>query len=141
MKVATFDNKQVDVNVILDTGTKLDWISGRFLKEKLGLRHTKLNDEENKREFNDFNGNKFNGIGKAEVMLNSADFVGFPCRKISFLVAKKDTFQILLGSKTIKKENLLCKPVDPEREGAFPAVQTDPKKGKDYFENFILDFR
>jgi hypothetical protein len=140
MKVATFDNNQVDVHVILDTGTKPDWISNRFLTEKLGLKYTRFNDEDNKQEFSDFNGNKFNGIGKAELMVNSTDFGGFPCRKVSFLVAKGGTFQILLGSRTIKKEKLLCKPPDHEREGAFPAVQTDPKKGRDYLKNFILNF-
>ena len=141
MKVATFDNNQVDVHVILDTGTKPDWISKRFLTEKLGLKYTRLNDEENKQEFSDFNGNKFNGIGKAELLVNSTDFVGFPSRKISFLVAKGGTFQILLGSRTIKKEKLLCKPLDPQREGAFPAVQTDLKKGRDYLGTLVLDFR
>ena len=141
MKVATFDNNQVDVHVILDTGTKPDWISSRFLSDKLGLKHTKLNDEENKQEFSDFNGHKFNAIGKAELMVNSTDFAGFPSRKILFLVARGGTFQILLGSRTIKKEKLLCKPLDPQREGVFPAVQTDPKKGKNHLRTFVLDFR
>ena len=129
MKVATYDNSQVDVHAILDTGTKPDWISSRFLTEKLGLKYTKLNDEENKQQFSDFNGNKFNGIGKAELMVNSTNFIGFPSRTISFLVAKGGTFQILLGSRTIKKEKLLCKPLNPQRKGVFPAVQIDPKKG------------
>ncbi|KAE9367092.1 hypothetical protein N431DRAFT_418205 [Stipitochalara longipes BDJ] len=130
MKVATHDNNQLDVHVILDTGTKPDWISSRFLTEKLGMKFTRLNDEENKQEFSDFNGNKFNPIGRAELMISSTDFAGFSCRRISFLVNKGGTFQILLGSKTIKKEKLLCKPEDPEREGAFPAVQTAPKKAE-----------
>jgi hypothetical protein len=141
MKVATHDNNQVDVHVILDTGTKPDWVSSRFLTEKLGMKFTRLNDEENKQEFSDFNGNKFNGIGRVELMVSSIDFVGFSCRTISFLVAKGGTFQILLGSRTIKKEKLLCKPLDPQMEGVFPAVQTDPKKGRDCLENLILDIR
>jgi hypothetical protein len=147
MKIATHDNKQVDVAVVLDTGTKPDWISSRFLTDKLGMKFTRLNDEENKQEFSDFNGNKFNAIGRAELMVSSTDFAGFSCRTISFLVAKGGTFQILLGSRTIKKEKLFCKPLDLQIEGtlqiesAFPAVQTDPKKGRDCLENFVLDFR
>jgi len=141
MKVATHDNKQVDVAVVLDTGTKPDWISSRFLTDKLGMKFTRLNDEENKQEFSDFNGNKFNAIGRAELMVSSTDFAGFSCRTISFLVAKGGTFQILLGSKTIKKEKLLCKPPDLEGERVFPAVQIDPKKGRDCLESFILDAR
>jgi hypothetical protein len=141
MKVPTHDNNQLDVNVILDTGTKPDWISSRFLTEKLGMKFTRFSDEENKPEFSDFNGNKFTAIGRAELMVSSTDFAGFSCRTISFLVARGGAFQILLGSKTIKKEKLLCKPPDLEREGVFPAVQTDPKKGRDCLESFILDAR
>jgi hypothetical protein len=139
MKVATFDNNEVHVQVILDTGTKLNWISQRFLKDKIGVKYKKLNDDENKREFTDFNGNKFNGIGKVELMVQSVDFAHFPCRTISFLVAKEGKFNVLLGSRTIKMENLLCKPAESQREGAFPAVQTDPKKGRKYLRN--LGFR
>jgi hypothetical protein len=141
MNVATHDNKQVDVRVILDTGTRPDWISSRFLRETLGMKFTRLNEEENKQEFSDFNGNKFNGIGRAELMISCTDFAGFSCRKISFLVAKGGTFQILLGSRTIKKEKLLCRPLDPQREGVFPAVQTDLKKGRGCLESFVLDGR
>lgn len=138
MKVPTHDDKKVDADVILDTGTKPDWISSDFLTEKLGRKYTRFKDEENKQEFSDFNGNKFNGIGKAGLMIYSSDFSGFPCRTISFLVAKGGNFQILLGSRTIRKEKLLYKPPGPQMEGAFPAVQTDPKKGKDYFKSFVL---
>jgi len=139
MKVATHDNNELDVRVILDTGTKPDWVSSRFLTQKLGMKITRFNEEESKQEFSDFNGNKFNPIGKADLMVISTDFPKFPCRTISFLVNKGGgTFQIILGSKTIKKENLLCRPQDPEREGAFPAIQTDIKKGKDLLKIFIL---
>jgi len=74
-------------------------------------------------------------------MVISADFPRFPGRTISFLVNKGGTFQIILGSRTIKKEKLLCRPQDPEMEGVFPAVQTDIKKGRNYLEIFILDGR
>jgi hypothetical protein len=130
MKVATHDNNQFDAHVILDTGTKPDWVSSRFLTDKLGMKFTRFNEEETKQEFSDFNGNKFNAIGRAVLMVGSTDFAGFSCRTIPFLVAKSGTFQILLGSRTIKKEKLLCKPLDPEREGAFPAVQTNLTKGR-----------
>jgi hypothetical protein len=141
MKVATYDNNELDVHVILDTGTKPDWISSRFLTEKLGKKITRFNEEESKQEFSDFNGNKFNPIGRAELMVISTDFPRFPGRTISFLVNKGGTFQIILGSRTIKKEKLLCRPQDPEMEGVFPAVQTDIKKGRNYLEIFILDGR
>jgi len=141
MKVATYDNNELDVHVILDTGTKPDWISSRFLTEKLGKKITRFNEEESKQEFSDFNGNKFNPIGRAELMVISTDFPRFPGRTISFLVNKGGTFQIILGSRTIKKEKLLCRPQDPEMEGVFPAVQTDIKKGRNCPEIFILDGR
>jgi hypothetical protein len=141
MKVATYDNNELDVHVILDTGTKPDWISSRFLTEKLGKKITRFNEEESKQEFSDFNGNKFNPIGRAELMVISTDFPRFPGRTISFLVNKGGTFQIILGSRTIKKEKLLCRPQDPEMEGVFPAVQTDIKKGRNYLEIFILGGR
>jgi hypothetical protein len=141
MKVATYDNNELDVHVILDTGTKPDWISSRFLTEKLGKKITRFNEEESKQEFSDFNGNKFNPIGRAELMVISTDFPRFPGRTISFLVNKGGTFQIILGSRTIKKEKLLCRPQDPEMEGVFPAVQTDIKKGRNCLEIFILDGR
>jgi len=141
MKVATYDHNELDVRVILDTGTKPDWISSRFLTEKLGKKITRFNEEEGKPEFSDFNGNKFNPIGRAELMVISTDFPRFPGRLISFLVNKGGTFQIILGSRTIKRENLLCRPQDPETEGVFPAVQTDIKRGRNCLKIFILDGR
>jgi len=141
MKVATHDNNQVDVRVILDTGTKPDWVSSRFLTENLGMKFMRFNEEENKQEFKDINANKFHPIGRAEVMVSSTDFPGFPCRTFPFLVNRGGSFQIILGSRTIKKEKLLCKPPDPEREGAFPAVQTEPSKGRHRLESFVLDGR
>jgi hypothetical protein len=129
MKVSTVDDKEVAVHVLLDTGTKPDWISSSFMSETLGRKKwTKLNTEENKRSFTDFNDNKFNAIGKADIVVLSTDFGGFQCRTISFLVAKARNFEIILGSRTIQKENLLCRPLDPQREGAYPAKQTEIKK-------------
>lgn len=139
MEVATIDSKPVPVSVILDTGTKPNWISSRFLKD-LRLKSTKLSDKENKKEFTDFNGNKFKGIGKVNVMVTSTDFSGISCRNLPFFVCKKDTFPILLGRITIEKENLLCKPPDPERESALPAVQAELKNGKEYLESLTLNF-
>lgn len=138
--IAGSDNKNVHIHVTLDTGTNPDWISSHFLTEGLGLKSTRLNDEE-KKIYKDFNGNKFSAIGKAEVMVSSTDFIGFPCRTIHFLVAKGGSFQILLGKKTIKKEKLLCVRPDTQGESAYPAVQSNVKKGKDYIRNSTLDFR
>ncbi len=140
MQVAGAGNKAVDVRVILDTGTKPDWISSRFLTETLGLKYTRFNSEEIRQEFSDFNGNKFTGIGRAELMVTCRDFAGFSCRKITFLVAQGGTFRILLGSSTIKGENLLCKPPEAPSKGAFPAVQTDLKKGRDVLQTFFRAF-
>jgi hypothetical protein len=127
MKVATTDNSQVDVRVIFDTGTEPNWISSDFLTDKLGLKFTRLNDEENKQEYIDADGNKINWIGKTELMVSSTAFVGFPSEMMSFLVAKGN-FQIVLGRQTIRKEKLFYKP------GENPPVQIDPKKGNNCFE-------
>jgi hypothetical protein len=40
---------------------------------------------------------------------SSTEFTGFPCQTMSFKVAKGGNFQILIGSRIIKKEKLLCK--------------------------------
>ena len=138
MDVATSDNRLVPVEAILDTGTKPDWISKTFLAE-LGLKCRKLTPAEEK-IFSDFNGNNFAPIGKANVMIYSNDWKGFSTRRLSFLVARNLGSNILLGSKTIKKEQLLVKPLPPKGEAVCPAVQTDPKKGKDYSKSFILEF-
>lgn len=71
MYVSTIDHKRVTVNVILDTGTKPNWISKGFLTETLGLKYTRLTEE---KEYSDFNGKKFTAIGKAEVMIDCNDF-------------------------------------------------------------------
>ena len=141
MKVATFDNEAVAANVLLDTGTKPDWISNYFLTEKLHRKYTRLNDEESKREYIDFNGNKFNAVGKAELMIYSTDFSGFSCRTLSFLVATGRNFEIILGKRTTQKEKLLCRRLDPQMEGAYPAVQTDIKKGEPCLKPHHLDLR
>ena len=138
MYASTIDHKRVAVNVILDTGTKPNWISKGFLTETLRLKYTKLTEE---REYSDFNGKKFTAIGKAKVMIDCTDFNSdFQIRNISFLVAKGNNFKILLGSKTIQKERLFTKPVAPEGEAVYPAVQIDAKKRKHYFKSFILFF-
>jgi hypothetical protein len=138
MQVATKNNKKVAVRMILDTGTKPDWISHRFLTETLKMSYTKLNDNESKQIFKDFNGNAFNAIGKAEVMVSSTDFIGFSCRTLSFLVAQGSQIDILLGRKTIRKEKLLERPLPRKGGGTFPAVQADPKKGSNYTKSFIF---
>lgn len=129
MQVATSDNKPVQIRIILDTGTKPNWISQRFLVDEIHKKFTKLTGEENT-QFVDFNGNKFSAIGKVDVMLHCTDFRGFPSRNVSFLVTQSGAFKVILGKKTIKEESLLCRPVDPERDEAFPAVQSKVKKCK-----------
>jgi hypothetical protein len=134
MQVATEDNKQIKVRVMLDTGTKPNWISYHFLTDKLGKKYnSKLNDGE-KKEYTDISGNNFSPIGKADVMVHSADFGtekgSFPCRTLSFMVIQRSNITILLGRDTIKKENLLCMPPASQNSKAFPAVLSNPKKCK-----------
>ena len=95
--------------------------------QKYSVQVTRLNGEVTKREFNDFNeSKKLNGTGRAEFMISSSTHITrFPCQTMSFLVAKGGNFHILLGSSVIKKEKLLCKHLEPPREGVFPAVLTD----------------
>lgn len=136
--MSTIDHKRVTVNVILDTGTKPNWISKGFLTETLGLKYTRLTEE---KEYSDFNGKKFTAIGKAEVMIDCNDFNNdFQTRILAFLVAKGNNFKILLGSKTIQKEKLFTKPAAPGGEAVYPAVQIDAKKRKYHFKSFVLLF-
>jgi hypothetical protein len=132
MTVATNDNSEAQVRVILDTGTRPNWVSHTFLAETLKMKFTRRSEKEGMQVFSDFNNNKFTAIGRVSLLISYSDFPGMPCRNLDFLVAKKGSFQILIGRKTIEKENLLCRPAEPQREDAFPAVQTEPKKGKEY---------
>jgi len=96
----------------------------------LKLPYTKLNEDQNK-EFRDFNGKRFKALGQVELCILSDEFQGFPCRKKAFLVARDCNFKILLGRNTIKDEGLLTrKPRNLSGEGTYPGFQTDPKEGK-----------
>jgi hypothetical protein len=96
---------------VLDTGTKSDWISQRFyddLKKKLDVKRTELSQQE-KKEYRNFNGGTFQPAFKVELMVQSEEFKGILCRKLSFLVAKKAGFKILMGRETIRKEELMTR--------------------------------
>jgi hypothetical protein len=97
---------------VLDTGTKSDWISQMFYDDlkKTGVKRSELSARDMKKEYRDFNGNKFQPTFKVELMIQSEEFKGLmKCRRLSFLVAKKATFMILMGRDTIRKEELMTR--------------------------------
>jgi hypothetical protein len=120
---------EIEVRAILDTGTKPNWVSSRFL-EKLKKKQTKLREDQNK-EYRDFNGKRFKACGKVELSIMCDDFQGFKCKNLPFLVARESAFDILLGRNTIRDEYLLqTRPSDTTGEGVYPGVQTSQSKGK-----------
>jgi len=123
-------NKQrVEVLAILDTGTGPDWISHDYLT-KLGFKSSKLNEDQN-RQFSDFNGKSFKPYGKVQLMVSSHEFEGFPCRTLTFLVSRESTFKILLGKKTIKAEGLFSRKArESLGDGAHIGLQPKISKGK-----------
>jgi hypothetical protein len=121
----------MEVRVILDTGTKPDWISSLFL-ERLKKKHSKIREDQNK-EYRDFNGKKFKATGTIDLDIMCEEFQGFKCKRKTFLVAKESTFDILLGRRTIKEECLLLtRPPDTSGEGVFPGFQTEISKGRSH---------
>ena len=70
----------------------------------MGVRTSKLSDEEQEVPYRDFNGKKFHPTGKVDLMIQTEEFKGdMKFRKMRFLVANKATFAILLGRDTIRK--------------------------------------
>lgn len=70
----------------------------------MGVRTSKLSDEELEVPYRDFNGKKFHPTGKVDLMIQTEEFKGdMKFRKMRFLVANKATFAILLGRDTIRK--------------------------------------
>jgi hypothetical protein len=78
---------------VLDTGTKSDWMSQMFyneLKKTLEVKRSKLSAEYIKKEYRDFNGNKFQPTFKIELMIQSDEFTGvIKCRRLSFWLPRK----------------------------------------------------
>lgn len=128
IQVSDKDDNQHDIEAILDTGTKPDWVSASFLK-RMRVKEESL-DADNNTEYTDFNGRGFKATGKAHLMIMNDNFPKSPCRRMTFLVTKKGKFEILFGRKTIFKEALLQRPPkDLSGEGVYPAYQKGPKKG------------
>ncbi|TAQ89069.1 hypothetical protein B7494_g2577 [Chlorociboria aeruginascens] len=128
IQVLSQNDKYVDVNAILDTGTQPDWVSDHFLKI-LGKKEDKLAEDNNK-EYTDFNGRGFKATGKVDLVVTDDNFKNANTRVLSFLVTKRGKFNILLGRKTCYKQKLICRPPkDLEGgEGAFTGIQKGPKK-------------
>ena len=104
-------NQTVSEKAVLDTGTKSDWISQRFyddLKKRLDVKRAELSQQE-KKEYRNFNGGTFQPAFKVDLMIQSEEFKGMLCRQLSFLVAKKAGFKILMGRETIRKEELMTR--------------------------------
>lgn len=87
-------------------------------------------DAKNNKEYTDFNGRGFKATGKVDLMVMNDNFPDAPCRRLTFLVTKLSKFEILLGRKTIFKEQLLQRPPkDLSGEGVYAGYQKGPKKG------------
>ena len=120
-------NKAISEKAVLDTGPKSDWISQMFyedLKKTLDVKRSELNKEDMKRKYRDFNGNEFQPAFKVDLMIQSEEFSGLvKCRKLSFLVAKKATFKILMGRDTIRSEELMTRGKrETDGEGVFVGI-------------------
>jgi len=131
------NNKPIDVEAVLDTGTKPDWVSAVFLKS-LGLKEEPL-DAKNNTEYTDFNGKSFKATGKVNLLISNDNFPGASCRQLTFLVTKLSKFEILLGRKTIKKEQLLQRPPkDLSGEGVYAGYQKGPRKGPSSLQFLVI---
>ena len=126
------NREEIEIRAILDTGTKPNWISWKFL-QKLGKSKSKLRDGE-KKEYRDINGKIFKAWGRADLNIICNDFQGFKYRKLPFLVSREGTFDILLGKHTIKDEHLLqTRAPEGSGEGVYPGVISSKSKGKPLF--------
>jgi hypothetical protein len=100
------DLPAIGEKAILDTGTKVDWISKAFYDKlrDIGVRLTQLSAEELEVQYCDFNGKKFQPTGKVDLMIQAEEFKsGLKCRTMRFFVASKASFSILFGRDTIWK--------------------------------------
>ncbi|KAH7355247.1 hypothetical protein BKA65DRAFT_236538 [Rhexocercosporidium sp. MPI-PUGE-AT-0058] len=124
-------SKSIDEKAVLDTGTKPDWISASFYDELkssgIPVERAKLSAEEQKIKYTDFNNKKFSPTSKVELVVQSDEFTGaIKCRNLTFFVASKATFSMLIGRDTIRKQKIMTrgKP-DPDGEGVFVGVHGD----------------
>ena len=63
-------------------------------------------------------------------MIQSDEFSGMKCRNLSFLIAKDGTFSILIGIRTIRKEELMVRRKrETDGEGAHVGVLGDVSTG------------
>ncbi|KAG0650170.1 hypothetical protein D0Z07_2936 [Hyphodiscus hymeniophilus] len=106
------DAKGIGEKAILDTGTKVDWISQMFYDKirDMGVKLTKLSPEELKLQYRDFNGKKFQPKGKVDLTIQTEEFKGeMKCRTMRFFIASKATFVILFGRETIRKHGFFTR--------------------------------
>jgi hypothetical protein len=118
---------------ILDTGTKGDWISQNFYNDLryMGVRTSKLSEQELEVQYRDFNGKKFKPTGKVDLMIQTEEFKGdMKCRTMRFFVANKATFAILFGRDTIRKHDIYTRGnCDTAGEGVHIGVLEELSEG------------
>ncbi|KAH7411290.1 hypothetical protein BKA64DRAFT_377985 [Cadophora sp. MPI-SDFR-AT-0126] len=133
VQIGCTDSSMINEEAVLDTGTKHDWISQTFfetLRKKAGVKSVKLASEET-RKYRDFNGKSFSPTHKVELMIQSDEFLGMKCRNLSFLIARDATFSILIGRRTIYKEELMFRRKrETDGEGAHVGILGDVSKAE-----------
>ncbi len=98
------------------------------------MEKVRLSPEEQKIKYTDFNNGKFSPTSKVELIIQSDEFTGrIKCRNLTFFVATKATFSILIGRDTIRKQKIMTrgKP-DPGGEGVYVGVHGEIPEGKDF---------
>jgi hypothetical protein len=76
----------------------------------MGIKSVKLNPEEQKSKYRDFNGKQFSPTSKVDLMVQSDEFKGtIKCRVLSFFIARSATFSVLIGRDTIRKHEFMTR--------------------------------
>jgi hypothetical protein len=107
---------------VLNTDTKFDWVSYTFYerlkKMEIVSELSELTANE-KMEYTDLEGSKFEPTDTIELMVQSNQFAGdTKCRKLKFFVTKNAAFKILIGRTTIGKYKLLQRRIDDGQDAA-----------------------
>jgi len=104
------DLPAIGEKAILDTGTKVDWISKAFYDKlrDMGVQLMQLSAEELEVQYRDFNDKKFQPTGKVDLMIQAEEFKSdLKCRTMRFFVANTATFSILFGRDTVRKHRFI----------------------------------
>jgi hypothetical protein len=97
----------------------------------MGVRTSKLSEQELKVQYRDFNGKKFHPTGKVDLMIQTEEFKGdMKSRTMTFFVANKATFAILFGRDTIRKHGIYTRGnCDTAGEGVHIGVLEELSEG------------